>query len=88
MKLNKNFALRQVADFWVVLPLGEKTLEFSGMINLNETGALLWQALEKGGDRDSLIEALTSEYDVTAERAAADVDKFLQKLAESGCIEE
>lgn len=87
MKLKKDFVLRQVADTWVVLPLAEETVNFTGMLTLNESGAMLWQALEQGGDRNALIAALTSEYDVSEAQAAADVDAFLDKLLESGCME-
>lgn len=87
MKLNENFVLRQVADTWVVLPLGAATVDFSGMLSLNETGALLWQALEQGGGREEMADALTKEYIVTREQALADVDEFLAKLKKVGCLE-
>lgn len=87
MKLKDNFVLREVADTWVVLPVGEATLDFDGMLTLNETGAVLWRALEQGGDADALVAALTAEYDVTPEVAKADVEEFLAKLLESGCAE-
>lgn len=87
MKLNENFVLRQVAGTWVVLPLGSATVEFNGMLTLNETGAVLWKALENGGDRNILVDALTSEYAVEREIAMCHVDEFLEKLKEIGCIE-
>lgn len=87
MKLKENFVLRQVADTWVVLPLGAASLDFNGMLTLNETGALLWKALEQGGDREKLADALTAEYDVDRATALADVDEFIQKLVSAGCAE-
>ncbi len=88
MKLLKDgFVLRQVADTWVVMPLGQVSLDFNGMLTLNETGALLWQALEKGGDAEALTNALTAEYDVSAEQAREDVDAFLAKLQQAGCLQ-
>ena len=86
MKLNEEFVLRQVADTWVVMPLGQTSVDFSGMLTLNETGAILWQALENGGDRLALAKALTNEYDVAEEEVLADVDAFIAKLQEIGCI--
>jgi len=86
MKLNEEFVLRQVADTWVVMPLGQTSVDFSGMLTLNETGALLWKTLENGGDRLALVNALTAEYDVAQAEALADVDVFLAKLQEIGCI--
>lgn len=87
MKLKENFALRPVADTWVVLPLGAESVNFNGMLTLNEAGALLWQALEKGGDREALADALMAEYIVDRAQALADVDAFLEKLREVGCLE-
>ena len=58
MKLKKNFVLRQVAGTWVVLPLGAETVHLSGMLQLNEAGAMLWRVLEEGGSQDALVEAL------------------------------
>ena len=87
MKLKENFALRQVADTWVVLPLGDATVDFHGMLTLNETGALLWKALEQGAGREELADALTKEYAVSMEIALADVNDFLAKLEKTGCLE-
>lgn len=88
MKIKNNFVLRQVAKTWVVLPLGQATLDFNGMLALNESGVLLWKALEQGCDRETLVQVLTGEYVVSREVALADVDAFLRKLLEAGCIEE
>ena len=88
MKLNKNFALRQVAHIWVVLPLGEKTVDFSGMLTLNESGVMLWKVLENNGGREELVAALTAEYDVSEKQACEDVDAFLDKLAKAGCLDQ
>ena len=86
MKLKEEFVLRQVADTWVVLPVGNTSVSFNSMLTLNETGAVLWRALEQGGDRQALAAALTAEYDVSTEEALADVDAFVQKLAQVGCL--
>ncbi|MBE6986958.1 MAG: PqqD family protein [Ruminococcaceae bacterium] len=88
MKLSENFALRQVAGTWVVMPLGDATLDFNGMMTLNDTGAFLWKALEQGSDKEALVAALTAEYAVDAERAATDVAEFITMLANAGCLVE
>ena len=87
MKLKEEFVLRQVADTWVVMPLGQTSVDFNGMLTLNQSGALLWQALEKGGDREALADALAAQYEVDREEALADVDAFLAKLQQTGCLE-
>ena len=87
MKIKENLMLRQVADVWTVLPLGKDIINFDGMLTLNETGAMLWQKLEQGAEKADLVNALLDEYDVTAEMALADVEEFLGKLTDAGCIE-
>lgn len=88
MKLSENFALRQVAGTWVVMPLGDATLDFNGMMTLNDTGAFLWRELEQGSDKNGLVAALTAEYAVNVDQAAADVEEFVIRLAEAGCLVE
>ena len=88
MKIKQGFALKQIAGNWVVLPLGEKTIDFTGMLKLNESGRMLWQHLEKGCSRSDLANALVSEYEVSYDQALADTDEYLEKLTLAGCIDE
>ena len=88
MKLKKDYILRQIADTYVVLPLGQETVSFDGMLKLNESGALLWRALESGADIDGLVKALQAEYIVSDAQARADAEEFLFKLAKAGCVED
>ena len=87
MKLKNDFVLRYVADSWIILPLGT-AVDFNRMLRLNEAGALLWKALEQGGDRETLADELTKEYTVDRTQALTDVDAFLKKLIQIGCLEE
>ena len=87
MKIKETFVLRQLADTWVVLPLADITIDFNGMITLNESGVLLWNALETGADLDQLVKLLTSEYAVSDAQARADVEEFIKKLQSAGCLE-
>ena len=87
MKIKQGYVLRQVADLWVVLPLAEETVNFNGMIKLNDCGALLWQELERGCDVERLVDAVLAEYRVSREQARADVTQFLENLSQVGCLE-
>lgn len=87
MKTKENFLLRQIANTWVVMPLAEKTLNFDGMLTLNETGVMLWNLLVAGSDREKLANALVAEYQVSFEQAIEDVDAYLAKLDHYGCLE-
>lgn len=86
MKIKDGFILREVAGNFIVVAVGDAVKNFNGVINLNETGAFLWKILEKGGDEQSLVSALLSEYDVSEEIAVDDVKAFITKLTEAGLV--
>ena len=88
MKLRQDVVLRQVAGNWIVLPLAGVKLDSADMLNLNDTGAMLWNVLKNDPRPEALVAALTAEYDVSIQQAQADVDAFLQKLIAAGCMEE
>ena len=87
MKIKQGYVLRKVANLWVVLPLAEETVNFNGMIKLNDCGALLWKGLERGCEPEELVDAVLAEYRVSREQARADVTEFLENLSKVGCLE-
>ena len=87
MKIKDDFALRKVADSYVVVPVNSITLDFNGVINLNETGAFLFEQLQKGIEKEELVEKMLDEYDVTREKASADIDLFINKLKDADVFE-
>ncbi len=88
MKIKEGFMLCDVAGSHVVLPMGQETADFNGMITLNETGVFLWKQLEKGCTREKLLAAMQEEYDVTEERAAKGIEKFLAQVKENNFVED
>ena len=87
MKIKKGFILRVVGGENVVVPVGELSKTFHGMINLNETGAFLWRFFSEEHTLEEGVDALCNEYEVERERAAADVDRFADILTKNGFIE-
>ena len=87
MRLKKDYVLRQVAETWVVLPLAAETVNFSGMLTLNDSGAMLWRVLEKDCRVEALVEALLDEYEVEEAVARQDAEVFWEKLVQAGCLE-
>ena len=80
--------LREVAGYFVVVPIGEGALDFNGVINLNESGAFLWNTMTKDVTEAEMVSALLGEYDVDEERAKADVAAFVKKMKDAGLTEE
>ena len=80
MKVKEDYLLRSVAGSNIVVPIGEGNLDFSGVITLNEVGAFIWQILEKGADKQEILDKMLAEYDVSRETAEKDIDEYIEKL--------
>lgn len=87
MKIKKGFVVRKVGDAHVVVPVGELSKTFHGMINLNETGAFLWNFFTTEHTVDEAVAALCAEYDVEEERARLDAEKFTEILTKNAFVE-
>lgn len=87
MKIKEGFMLRQIADTFIVIPLGEKVIEFNGLMTLSESGALLWDKLKTEVSIEDLVSFVLNEYDVSKEVAADDVTEFISSLSKKGLIE-
>ena len=87
MKFRGEFILRNVAGNNLIVPLDSDTVDFNKMITLNETGTFLWECLSDGQTEDELLESMLSEYEVSKEKAQADIEKFIDSLRNSNILE-
>ena len=87
MKIKSGYMLRKVVDIYVIIGVGSEAYAPNQIMSVNETGAFLWGLLEKGADRDTLIDALPKEFEVDRATAETDVDVFLSQLQEKALIE-
>ena len=88
MKQNPEFILTDIADSHILVPVGKSAVDFNAIISLNDMGQTIWNMLEKETSLEELVHNILAEYDVSEEQARADIDAFLAKLRETGCIEE
>ena len=88
MKIKEGFILRKICGEYVVVGEGLAQVNFNKMLSLNETAAYRWEAVSgKEFDKEDLVQLLLDKYDVTPERAAADVDKLTAIWLEQGVAE-
>ncbi len=87
MKIKEDFILRKVADSYVVVPVNNMSLDFNGIINLNETGAFLFRIMQNGASREELLSKLLDEYEVTPQKAEKDIDLFIEKVKDADILE-
>ena len=79
--------IRQVGGEHVVVPVGERSKEFHGMINMNETGAFLWKFFTAEHTIEEGVDVLCAEYNVDRAVAETDVNRFADILQRNGFTE-
>ncbi len=79
MRIKDGYVLKKLNMGYVVIPVGPASMEFNGMIRLNETGMFLWQSIQDGADsHEKLLAAMMKRYDgLDEDTARRDLDEFL-----------
>lgn len=80
MKLVSGLVLRQIAGESILIPTGELTKNFNGLISVNDVSAFILEQLREERTFAQLLEAVLEEFDVAPERAEADLKDLLEKL--------
>jgi len=88
MKIKSGFAKRNIAGSEIVVPVGKTAAQFNGMITLNGSGGFFWDCLAKDITKEQMLQMVLAEYDVSAETAMQDIEKFINMLRENNLLEE
>ena len=87
MRIKEGFMTRKVAGEYVVVPVGDAGREFHGMIQLNDTGAFLWEQCCEETDKEQIVQAVTAKYEIDEMTARRDVERFFDKLENAEILE-
>jgi len=88
MKIKDGFLLREIAGTPVVVPIGERVIEFKGMMVLNDHGLFVWNLLQNECTFDDVLGSILEEYDVDEVTAKADLEDFLAHVRKNGALDE
>ena len=86
MKLKYEFSIQEIADKFVAVAKNPETETVGLVFNLNETGALILQALQDGKDVAEIIDLLLAEYDINIQDAEKEVNTFVDTLKNNGLL--
>ena len=88
MKLNENFLIHQTDNGEILIPVGEETKRFHGVVKLNETGSEIAHLLENDDlSMDALLNHFYEAYpDEDKELIKQSVIDFINKLREINAI--
>jgi hypothetical protein len=88
MRIKEGYLVREIADCHIVVPVGERVIEFKGIMTLNDTGNFIWQCLAEDISYNQLLACILEEYEVDEATAKTDLGVFLQHARDSGVLEE
>ena len=77
-----NVVYREIAGEAILVPIRKNVADTACVYMLNETSARIWDLLDGSHTLADIRDALVAEYDVTAERAAADLLAVIDELQE------
>ena len=88
MKINDNLRLRKIGSRSMVVKEVEGEVNMTDVFTLNSTASDIWSAFSgKDFTEEDLVRYLIDNYEVTRERAAADVADLLSRWKEYGLID-
>ena len=86
MRVIDDLIVREIAGEYILVPTGSAALKIHGMINLSESGYLLWNKLQSDCTEEELVDAILEEYEIDRETATEDMRIFLEKMNSIGIL--
>lgn len=87
MRINPGFELREVCGENILLAYGEENIDFTKVISMNESAALIWRAVENVDfTLQTIVDILLAEYEIDAEIATHDAEILLQRWKSEGLV--
>lgn len=88
MKIKEGLLLKEIAGNYIIVPVSGSLVDLNAMINVNETGAFIFKALENETTKEKIVESLTQEYEVDKTTAENDTEDFLNLLRKNSMLDE
>ena len=86
MKIKEGYLLREIAGTHVVVPIGERVIEFKGMMTLNETGMFIWEQLQSESTFEDVLDSILSSYEIDEGTAKTDLEEFISVAGKNGVL--
>ncbi len=87
MKKLENFMVREIADEYVMMPVGKTAQKFNGLVMANAVSAFIWTHIEEAKDVESLAQMICEEFEVSYEEALGDTTELIEAMQKAGWIE-
>lgn len=86
MKMLQGFEIVNIAEEYIVVPVGENAKRFRGIVVLNEAAAILLDRMKSDSTIEELVLYLMDHYDVDKNRAYKDIVEMVNSLQSIGVM--
>jgi methyltransferase-like protein len=76
------FAIRNVGEEKVLVPLRNNIANMTEIYTLNEVGSYIWDEIDGKNTEKDIVKAITEEFDIDETTAQNDLYEFLKRLEE------
>lgn len=80
MKIKKEFCMRTICGENALVPIGETSSSFKGIIKVNNIGSFIWNNLENVENEEEIVFMIMDKYGLGLNEARSDVDDFIKYL--------
>ena len=88
MKIKDGFVLRKFGGKWLAVTVDDAADEKNVLVTLNETGAFVWELLQKESAYTDVVSELVENYEIDEAAAKQDLDRFLDACRTAGILDE
>ena len=87
MKLKYSFEAMDIDEHTVGVPVGESADKFHGIVELNDSAAVIFELLKEETSQEQIVEQLKKQYSSNESELIEFVDEFVGKLNQEGLLE-
>lgn len=86
MKIKEGYMIRDVGGQAVIIPVGDRKKDFSGLVKLNDTAKIIWESLTEECTVEEIALKLVEKYGIPKDKALGDVEKFVENMKKEGFL--
>ena len=78
-RIHPDFALREIAGEYAIVPLGEETVFSNTMMTPNKTAAFLWKSFSKPSTEEDVVSRALEQFNGDEMAIRRDVKRFISE---------
>lgn len=87
MKKKEDFIIRNIADEYIMIPVGKTALKFNGTIMINEISAFIWNHIEEVSNEREMSNLICKYYEANYNEVYNDIKVIFRQMKDMQWIE-